>query len=215
MKIDRIRLPKKSWHGGVVPPGLGRLGGQIGRLLDTMFRGRPGREGYEEALETASSAVARANQELEPHARFGGLELGQDNPPEDARPYYVRGSDVGEHNPVFPLVRYEYSDGVTTGTFTAGVAHEGPPGCIHGGVVSLVFDMVLGQHNIDANVPGMTANLSVDYRRPAPLFTELRLVARHETVDGRKITTTGQLWADSDLIAEGTGLFILPRGASD
>ena len=75
--------------------------------------------------------------------------------------------------------------------------------------------MVLGQHNIDANVPGMTANLSIDYRRPAPLFTELRLVARHETVEGRKITTTGQLWADDDLIAEGTGLFILPRGAFD
>ena len=54
----------------------------------------------------------------------------------------------------------------------------------------------------------MTGRLTVHYRSPTPLETELRFVGWLERVDGRKIFTKGELWAGDRLCAEAEGLFI-------
>ena len=56
--------------------------------------------------------------------------------------------------------------------------------------------------------PGMTGRLTVHYRKPTPLETELRFVGWIESVEGRKILTKGELWAGDLLCAEAEGLFI-------
>ena len=53
--------------------------------------------------------------------------------------------------------------------------YEGPPGCVHGGVIALVFDELLGAANIAAGSPGMTGTLTIRYREPTPIRTEIRL----------------------------------------
>ncbi len=50
-------------------------------------------------------------------------------------------------------------------------AYEGPPTCVHGGVIAEVFDEVLGAANIVAGVRAMTGTLTVRYRKPTPLNT--------------------------------------------
>jgi acyl-coenzyme A thioesterase PaaI-like protein len=82
---------------------------------------------------------------------------------------------------------------------------------VHGGVVSLLFDQIMGHHHVTVGVPGMTGTLRVRYRRPTPLFTELRFEVRTGKLRGRKITTLGQLRAGDELTAEAEGLFIMPR----
>jgi acyl-coenzyme A thioesterase PaaI-like protein len=89
-----------------------------------------------------------------------------------------------------------------------GSAYEGPPGHVHGGYVAAAFDEVLGFANALSGTPGMTGTLTVRYRQPTPLHTELRFEARFERAEGRKIFTSGQLFAGDTLCAEAEGLFI-------
>ena len=59
------------------------------------------------------------------------------------------------------------------GTVTFGSAYEGPPGHVHGGYVAAAFDELLGMTQSLGGMPGMTGTLTVRYRRPTPLRTEL------------------------------------------
>ena len=79
---------------------------------------------------------------------------------------------------------------------------------MHGGYVAAAFDEVLGFANALSGNPGMTGTLTVRYRRPTPLHTELRFEAHYDRSEGRKIFTSGQLFAGETLCAEAEGLFI-------
>ena len=59
------------------------------------------------------------------------------------------------------------------------------------------------------HLPGMTGRLTVRYRRPTPLHTELRVVAEVERVDGRKAHVDGRIEHDGETCAEAEGLFLL------
>jgi len=103
---------------------------------------------------------------------------------------------------------WDVHDGRFVARGTLGVAFEGPPGYVHGGQVALMFDEALGVANVAAGHAGMTARLSVRYRRPTPLRTELRLEAWTVERQGRRITTVGTLHAGDTLCAEAEGLFV-------
>ena len=115
---------------------------------------------------------------------------------------------LGRANPLAPPIELWLEDGRILGTATFGAAYEGPPGCVHGGYVAAAFDEVLGSTQSLSGSPGMTGRLTVHYRKPTPLETELRFEGRLERVDGRKIFTRGELWAGDVLCAEAEGLFI-------
>jgi acyl-coenzyme A thioesterase PaaI-like protein len=103
----------------------------------------------------------------------------------------------------------EDGDGpVVVGRVTFGVAYEGPPGCVHGGMVALYFDELLGVAQATSGNPGMTANLSVNFHAPTPLGVELRFTGRVDRIDGRKIHTRGTLHHGETLCASADGLFV-------
>jgi acyl-coenzyme A thioesterase PaaI-like protein len=101
-------------------------------------------------------------------------------------------------------------DGVVRGTTNLDLVYEGPPGCVHGGYIAHLFDCLMGQHNLNVGIPGMTGTLTVRYRRPTPLHANLQLEARTERASGRKIVTRAQVVAGNELTAEAEGLFIVP-----
>lgn len=88
------------------------------------------------------------------------------------------------------------------------IPYEGPPTCVHGGMVALLFDEILGNANLVAGRPGMTGTLTVKYRRPTPLLTPLELEARQVSVDGRKIHTVATISVGGEVTAEATAIFI-------
>lgn len=88
------------------------------------------------------------------------------------------------------------------------IPYEGPPTCVHGGMVALLFDEILGNANLVANRPGMTGTLTIKYRRPTPLLTPLDLEARQVSVDGRKIHTQATISVNGEVTAEATAIFI-------
>ncbi len=117
---------------------------------------------------------------------------------------------VGPLNPLAPPIVMTADGTRVTGVVTFGSAYEGPPGCVHGGVIAAAFDEVLGFAQGLSGHPGMTASLTIDYRSPTPLRQELRLVGDIDRIDGRKIHVTGELRvaADGRLCAEARGLFL-------
>jgi acyl-coenzyme A thioesterase PaaI-like protein len=95
-----------------------------------------------------------------------------------------------------------------------GLAYEGPPGFLHGGMSGLLMDQLLGSAAIAAGLWGMTARLELDYRGPVPLETPLVLRARVVEDAGRKTVVTGSiaLAAEPDrALVEARGVFVTPR----
>ena len=87
--------------------------------------------------------------------------------------------------------------------------YEGPPGSVHGGFVAALFDDALGSAMAAAGVAGFTGTLTVRYRNPTPLATDLLLTAWVDRFEGRKLLTGGTIHARGVLCAEAEAIFVL------
>ncbi|VEU40399.1 unnamed protein product [Pseudo-nitzschia multistriata] len=102
-----------------------------------------------------------------------------------------------------------------------GTRLNGHTGIVHGGILSLVFDDLMGfacDEMRGSGVPrGMpvTANLSVDFRAPVPEGTAVKVEIFLERREGRKLFWKAYMLGDNDddddeiLYAEATSLYIL------
>jgi len=131
--------------------------------------------------------------------------------------YLPRSPIVGEASPLSPRLDWEVVEHegklAVEGRGTFGAPYEGPPGFVHGGWIACAFDEMLGIANIAAEHPGMTARLTVHYRRPTPLFRELRIRAWVDRVEGRRIMSRAVIWDGETVTAEADGIFVQPRPA--
>ncbi len=112
-----------------------------------------------------------------------------------------------------PLVIRADGDGVLA-TATLGLAYEGPPGLLHGGMSGLLMDQVLGAAAIGAGLWGLTARLELDYRGPVPLATPLVLRGAVTESAGRKTVVVGSIAladAPDRLLVQARGIFVTPR----
>lgn len=122
---------------------------------------------------------------------------------EDRRVYLQHAFDVGAYNPCFPQYRFDHlGDETASGSVTFALAFEGPPGLVHGGFLGVFFDCVTQHQSCAAGVAGKTRSLTVRYRRPTPVLTELAFdVARVETERG--LTSTARLSLDGEVLCTG------------
>jgi acyl-coenzyme A thioesterase PaaI-like protein len=130
---------------------------------------------------------------------------------------HVRGHGnavVGLRNPVAPpLEIHKDGRGRATSSFHLGAVYEGPPGCVHGGVLALMLDQVLGESAADGGSPGMTGTLTLRYLRPTPLG-DCSAEAWIDRVEGVKTIVRGEFRrADGKPTVEVEGIFILPKWA--
>lgn len=116
---------------------------------------------------------------------------------------------VGRSNPIAPPVEIAWGeDKVVHGHANLDRQYEGPPGYVHGAIIAAIFDLLLGMANAIAGNQGMTGTLTIKYRRPTPLKTDLDITARVLRTEGRKSFTSGEIRAGGVLCAECEGLFI-------
>jgi len=115
---------------------------------------------------------------------------------------------MGLSNPLAPPMDISIVGNEVSGTVTCGSAYEGPPGHVHGGFIAAMFDDLLGLAQGLSGHHGMTGRLTIHYRSPTPLHTELTLRGWLERADGRKILCRGTMHAGEVLCAEAEGLFI-------
>ena len=113
-----------------------------------------------------------------------------------------------------PPLTFRRADGGVAAEATLGLAYEGPPSYVHGGISALLMDQLLGSAAIAAGLWGMTARLELDYRRPVPLETPLLLRAAVTENAGRKVVITGTIAlaeAPEQALVEARGVFVTPR----
>ena len=123
---------------------------------------------------------------------------------EDRRVYLQHAFDLGAYNPCFP--EYHFDDiGPETarGTVTFPLVFEGPPGLVHGGFLGVFFDCVIQHQSCVVGAAGKTRSLTVTYRRPTPLDTELDFDIQR-THDERGITATARLTLDGKVLCTGS-----------
>ncbi|KAA1421514.1 PaaI family thioesterase [Nocardioides humilatus] len=123
---------------------------------------------------------------------------------------------MGLRNPIAPPLHIvNDGQGQAWSDFHLGAPYEGPPGLVHGGVVALVLDQVLGHAVSTSGRPGMTGTLTITYRQGTPLG-DLRCEAWVDRREGIKTWGKGRILnAEGELTAEAEGIFILPRWARD
>ncbi|HVA02547.1 MAG TPA: PaaI family thioesterase [Acidimicrobiales bacterium] len=159
-------------------------------------------------ITTAAAAVRAVADHLERVAGPGRRARAQPDPVGDPQEFFPTSPVIGFANPVAPPVVVEAVDGELRGTAFFDYQYEGPPTCVHGGVIAMVFDEMLGAANIMAGSPAMTGTLTIKYRKPTPLRTPLRLEARFLEREGRKVRTYGAIFHGDLLTAEAEGIFI-------
>ncbi|MET0764355.1 MAG: PaaI family thioesterase [Blastococcus sp.] len=193
---------------------VGELGTALRELVEAAVR-------TEVSLDELAAATAEARALTERlRAEGRGLhDIATVDDPEIGERWY---SPVyGPGNPVAPpLVATDSPDGRATGRATLGKSHEGPPGLVHGGVVATLLDHVLARAVRAAGRGGLTATLTVTYRRPVQLGVPLLATAELTGQDGRRATATARLVAEDDpgtTLAEAEGLFVAlrPERAAD
>ena len=160
-----------------------------------------------EVFRQAAEEVERLAELLGPHPRRGPK---QPHVPdlENLQETFWRDPVVGRSNPVAPPLEVEIEDAVVLARGNLGFAYEGPPGYVHGAVIAGAFDQVLGLANLASGNVGMTGTLTVRYRKPTPLHTDLVFEGWADRVEGRKIFTVGELRAGEELTAEAEGVFV-------
>lgn len=187
---------------------VGELGTALRELVDAAVRTEVSLEELAAATDAARALAERLRAETR-----GLHDVPSVDDPVTGERWY---SPVyGPGNPVAPpMVATDSPDGRASGRVTLGKSHEGPPGLVHGGVVATMLDHVLARALRAAGRGGLTATLTVTYRRPVQLGVPLLATAEMGATDGRRTTATARLVAEDDpgtTLTEAEGLFVALR----
>jgi acyl-coenzyme A thioesterase PaaI-like protein len=97
------------------------------------------------------------------------------------------------------------------GIFTLREEHQSYPGRLHGGIATAILDETIGRAITIANpgVWGVTAELTVRFRRPLPVSGDLRCVGRITRDTRRLFEGSGEILLDDGTVAvEANGRYV-------
>lgn len=118
----------------------------------------------------------------------------------------------GRDNPSSLKARfYELEGGELLGVFAPLEIHQSYPGRVHGGVITAMLDETIGRAvNVDdPDAWGVTAELTVRFRKPVPLGEEVRVLGRITRDSRRLFEGSGEIiLADGTVAAEATGRYM-------
>ncbi len=204
------------------PEALARAAAQVRRLISHLRKTKASRA----SLERVEREVASLNAELAPHDHPGpygqaALEIvsfvEQGGPPLHLSPaeFFPYSPIIGPRNPLSPLIDFQRKSDEMVATHVFDAPWNGPPGSVHGGVIALVFDELLGCIGAVSNVGGFTGTLKIVYRSLTPIGKPVRMRAWIDRTEGVKTFVQGTMYCDfpapDTLCAEAEGIFIRPK----
>ena len=90
--------------------------------------------------------------------------------------------------------------------------YEGPPGYLHGGIIATLLDEAMSKANRAHGVTAMTRQMQVEYLKPVPSGSPIRIEGRVTRSEGRKHWTTARILnTEGIVLAEASALFIAIR----
>jgi acyl-coenzyme A thioesterase PaaI-like protein len=183
-----------------------RLAAAMRRALANLLE----RDLPETELNTAADLLDRYSEGLTRYPKLGYALFRDENVMAgDVTAYFDKSPVIGLATPIAaPVITYMRGDDRVEARVTFGTAHEGAPGVVHGGIVAAVFDEVLSFTQPAKGQPGVTASLTIRFRAPTPLDTELRFEAELLKTEGRKIFAQGRCRAGDAVTAEAEALYV-------
>ncbi len=172
----------------------------------------------DKTLERVEELLDQAQQLLNGPTRIKWYEVDVDVDEETAHQLREEHRDYslfrGESNPLAPPVRISKNEDlegkeVVVGEVSFDQTREGPPRTVHGGMIAAVFDDVLSGVLSSAGAAGsVTGKLTIRYRRPTPINTDLRFEAWIDHQQGRRLTAQAHCLANGEVTAEAEALFV-------
>jgi acyl-coenzyme A thioesterase PaaI-like protein len=142
-----------------------------------------------EVVERVAGEVARLDAELRERLHTGpysGLLGGLDFDVEQPAGRLPLSPFAGELNPIAPPLDLRYDGDRLVGSAVLGKAYIGPPGTAHGGVVAGLMDQMVAAAGQRFELGGVTAKMTVEFRRPTPLGVPLELAGWLEPQDAKE-----------------------------
>ena len=100
--------------------------------------------------------------------------------------------------------------GRASGRFLLGPRYGGGAGFVHGGVIAVLLDEVMGKISKLSEERAVTAELNIEYRRPVPTEAEIVVSGWQEGENGRNRFRIGEIHdAQGNLLARGRGRFVV------
>jgi hypothetical protein len=163
----------------------------------------------EDALHELAESVEGAVARLGAHpARMFRDAFATCKTEDDFAPFADRSLMTGRSNPFSPPMKLSMQGDKAIGQVTFGAIYEGVPGHVHGGMVAAALDETLGYLAVNNDIGGLTAMLTVRYRAPTPLQTELSIEANVLRTDGKKAFVEARIRAGDAITAEAEGVFV-------
>lgn len=195
---------------------------QVRRLIASLRKTKAPRE----LLLRVEREVAALADTLAPHDHAGpyaqsGLDVpaivAGGGPPTHLTPaeFFPYSPIVGPLNPISPPVVFAKQGAEMVAEHVFDAPYNGPPGAVHGGVIALVFDELLGALGASSNLGGFTGTLTIVYRSLTPIGRPIRMRSWIDRVEGKKTFIKGTMHCDfpspTTLCSEAEGIFIQPK----
>ncbi|GAA1094650.1 PaaI family thioesterase [Nocardiopsis composta] len=188
-----------------IPAELASLVERVRSLMDAAAH----TEAPPEALAAAADAVAKAEELIQGGRRQLGAMVRYTYPDGSIEYGTITNGVSGPVNPLAPpLLLEKDGEGGIRGEVLLNGLYQGPPGLVHGGWLAALLDQALGTASSVAGMPGLTANLDVNYRDPTPLNVPLEISARVTGTERRKVFVSGEIRHGGKVTAEGTAIMV-------
>ncbi len=125
--------------------------------------------------------------------------------------YFPYSPVIGPLNPIAPPIEFDFDGEEVHATHVFDAPYNGPPTAVHGGVIALVFDELMGCLGAMRDIGGFTGTLTIRYNSLTPIGKPIRMRSWLERTEGRKIFIKSSMHVGDRLCSEAEGIFIRPK----
>ena len=118
---------------------------------------------------------------------------------------------IGPLNPIAPPVEFRRVGHELHAEHVFDAPYNGPPTAVHGGIIALVFDELLGTLGAMSDVGGFTGTLTIRYCALTPLGRPIRMRSWIDRTEGRKTFIAGEMHDGETLCTRAEGIFVRPK----
>lgn len=116
-------------------------------------------------------------------------------------------------NPIGLKIAFQVSADGLTGEFTSDSNHEGPPGCVHGGILATILDEAvsyLSRSSMEYDI--RTMKETITFRNAAPIGEKLKVEAKIQEEKSRAFIITAQVLGQKGIVAQSEATLIKVKG---
>jgi len=172
-----------------------------------------------ELLQSLEREIASLNERIAPYDYEGPyaqrclIMRGMDHTRDTDIPaeFFPYSPVIGPLNAIAAPIAFDFDGEEVHAEHVFDAPYNGPPTAVHGGIIALVFDELLGSLGALRDIGGFTGTLSIRYCSLTPIGKPIQMRSWIDHSEGRKTFIKGSMHVGDRLCAEAEGVFIQPR----